>query len=891
MKAIKMDDGMEMEGNEKMEDNKIKGILDNASRLNPLNKVNPREKKYSVTRQKKPKNEVDQYVEDMIKGDVKQLSQIHSFFANSVKKNISESEAKFYLDLLNSITYNTRVSVTDLLHGAYFNYYIGGISFNLKSNVFTNDRLFWISKLVVRLKKRDIYPFLKLSNNSVSLQTLAVAQSKGYRKGYVQDYERNFSCIGLESLTPDELKKLQSTEELRKNEIKYFKYNNLEYGRIKFESGCTITFLKNEIDKVVDKIKKVRVLGNRKTLDDGIKPYKLKKDKSVYISQNLNLTDFFPCEVITSDPLNYAFLFKFDVDMLAYENHLHENFSFTPDEGFDSFFQFYGLVQWNTFDLMINFLIVEKMTTYKTDDKYAGFRTYVEDFISRYNDIKRDIRDLRKIIEKCLRLLIRFFDSFPTKIRFAKITKFSVPVRDAYEKLKTEIRKGTPQKFEFLLRDYNLINTCITIYNCVKNNCSFLENILKKLDIFLTKFRGKQGGTIAEDAKKIGRSIFNMFNFYNNEHFLVDVIRTPSIFLGNLLEDDEEFNEEVAKENKKMDKKYDEHRKKNQEIIKILDMNKKECIKRFITAYFYTNDIISDDDFTIEDKKTQLKNDFGRWYKKEIADGKGYPDGEYYKQISGYGAELLLDNSNDTDDLENINKETKEKLGFLKTSYETYKQKNNLENNIAINENKEMINILKKENDELKQNKKNYLEEGDPVTEEFMKDHDIEIIEEEEDNQDYNNFVKYARERGISDDVIRDKVINAGEIDWKDIWEKKNEKLIKLLQKETLDRHGKKDESEDDEEMQEEEEINTNVEDKKEEKKEVNSDEESRTYKTGKGSKKVDTTTASYKLKQKRNQQKKKRKNQKETAKNVVGMEDKGGKGGKEKEGKGKSKK
>ena len=174
MKAIKMDDGMEMEGNEKMEDNKIKGILDNASRLNPLNKVNPKEKKYSKKKKKKPKNEVDQYVEDMIKGDVKQLPQIHSFFANSVKKNISESEAKFYLDLLNSVTYNTRVSVTDLLHGAYFNCYIGALTFNLKSNVFTNDRLFWLAKLSVRLKRKGVYPFLKLNDNNVSLQTLAV---------------------------------------------------------------------------------------------------------------------------------------------------------------------------------------------------------------------------------------------------------------------------------------------------------------------------------------------------------------------------------------------------------------------------------------------------------------------------------------------------------------------------------------------------------------------------------------------------------------------------------------------------------------------------------------------------------------------------------------------
>ena len=62
MRFIGKDDAMEMEGNEKMEDNKIKGILDTASRLNPLNKVNPREKKYSVTKQKKQKNEDDKYV-------------------------------------------------------------------------------------------------------------------------------------------------------------------------------------------------------------------------------------------------------------------------------------------------------------------------------------------------------------------------------------------------------------------------------------------------------------------------------------------------------------------------------------------------------------------------------------------------------------------------------------------------------------------------------------------------------------------------------------------------------------------------------------------------------------------------------------------------------------
>lgn len=803
MKAIKMDDEMEIEEDKKIKaEDRIKEILNKASESNPLNKVNPKERKYNITRQTKPKNQIDQYVEDMIKAEVRELPQIQSFFASpQIRKQISDSEARFYQDLVNSVVYNTRVSVTDLLHGAYFVYYIGERSFALESNVFTNDRLFWISKLSTRLKKRKIYPFLRLNNNNVSLQTLAIAQDKGYRKGYVQDYEKNFSCIGLDSLTNDEKKKLENTEALKTNEIQYYTYNNLDYGCITFKSGCTITFLKDEIDQVVDKIKNVRVLGNKKNLENEIKLFKIKEGKGVYISQNLDLTDFFPCEIIVNNPLNYAFLFKFDIDMLAFENHLHDKFEFTVDEGFDSFFKFKNLIQWNTFDLMVNFLIVEKMTTYKTDDKYTDFRKYIDDFISKYNEIKRDIRDLRKIIDKTLKLLIKFFDSFPTKIKFEKMYKFSEPIRDMYEKLKTEIKKKTPEKFEFLLRDFKLTNTCVTIFNCVRNNCLFMEGVLKKLNLFLVKFRGKQGGTIVEDAKGIGVNIFTMLDFAANKNFLVNVIRTPSVFLGNLLEDDEEFNKGLAKENKKMDKKYDKHKKRNDEIMRLQKLSAEDCIKRFIAIYFYEEDAIEFDDYDFEGNKTIFEGNFGSWFKDEIKNKKGYPNGDYYKKMVAYGAQLLLDNGTDLENLE-IDESERKKLNFLIASYKNYKERDDLENKMIINNNKEKINDLKEENINLKENKRNYLKKGEEVTVDFMKERNIDIIDTENEDESFVNFIKFTRENGITDDVVKQIILDSGDYDYKKVLEKKDKNLIKMLQDEALSRHGKEAEDEkEDEDM------------------------------------------------------------------------------------------
>ena len=792
---IKMNDIMEIEDDEKMNaEERIKTVLDKAQKSNPQNKVNPKEKKYHVTKQKKPKNQIDQWVEDMLKAEISDLPTIHSFFTNSVKKEINNNEAKFYQDLINSVAYNTRLSVTDLLHGAYFNYYLGLKSFSYESNVFTNDRLYWITRLSMRLKNKRIYPFLKLSDNNVSLQTLAVAQDKGYRKGYVQDYEEDFSCIGLESLTNEEKKKLENTNELKRNNIKSYFYNNKEYNCITFEGGCTITFLKSQLDQVAEKIKKVRILGNKKNLTNEIKLYKLKAGKSVFISQNLNLTDFFPCEIITSNPLDFAFLFKFDIDMLAFENYLRANFKYTIEEGFDSFFQFYNLVQWNTFELMVNFLIVEKMTTYKEGENFANFRKEVEKFISEYNDIKRDVRNLRQIIEKIIKMLIRFFDSFPTRIKYAKIEKFSDPARELHERLKTEMRKGIPQKFEFFLRDHKLENTCITIYNSVKSNCSILDGILKRLNLLLYKVRNRQGGTIEDEAKKLGVEIFNVFDFYNNKNFLINVIRTPSIFLGNLLEDNEEKNRGVEEEKKKQDKKYMKYRERNEEIEKMLDMNKEDCIKRLIAVYFYENEEISDEDFETDDDKTIFKNnDLMMWFNNEVKKIRGYPDGDYFKKIAAKGAELLLSKALDLNNVD-ISEKTEEKLKFLIKSYTNYRDKNKIEDELVINENQKKINNLKKKNIDLKDNKRGYLRKGERVTVEFLKANKIDIINE--GSEEYMKFVKWARDNGITDDVIKD----AGDLNYKEIMKGKAPDLLKQLQEQTLVRYGPEAESDEEEE-------------------------------------------------------------------------------------------
>ena len=766
----------------------IKEIINNAAEDNPYNKINPNEKKYKIEKKQVVRHPIDQRIFNMIENKINSIKEIQKFILDADKVQINDSEAEFYLELIRSSVYNVKINLSNILNGRCFNYYIGSNTFSKTSSVFTNDRLYWISLLSLNLKSKRIHQYLKLTENCVSLQTICTAQTSGYKKGYVQDYEENFSCIGLETLDKDEINKLKSVDTIKGLDIQTYTYNNIEYGCIVYDTGCIITFKKDEINDLPEKIKRVKIIGNKKNFASEIKLYKLKEGKGVFLSQNVVLTDFFPCEVIVTDELDYSYLFKFNIDMLKFEGYLYKFFDFTLDGGLDSFFRYENLIHWNTFDLMVNFLIVERMTLYKNNYRFEDFRNYIDKFLNDYNEIKREFRNFKLTIEKCLKLIIRFYDSFPTKITYAKVSRFEIPVKDALGKLNTKIKSQIPMKIFNLLTSYGLKRSCNTIFNCVTNNCAIILKIMTEIDSFLTRFKARNGRNLSENLKQIGRDIFNIFNVGGNSYYLTNVMRTPALFLGNLLEDNEDaFLEGMDKINYDYGKERNAHQKELKRIVFFqMGATKDQSIKRCIGLYFIYDNVVSEDDVEMDGNDTDFQGTLNEWYANEFKKSEQYED-DYIKEIRAYGGESIYYNIDDFQEL-NVDDETMDKLKNLKKLYLNYAKKENLENQIKINENNNLIHNLNIQNENIKKNKKSYLPPNKEVTEEFLQKNGIEIRMRDDDD-DYWDFITFTRKKGITDDIVNDNIDSGWIQDFDDA--KENDELINSLIQNTQKKWGK----------------------------------------------------------------------------------------------------
>ena len=621
----------------------IKKIFADQSSLNP----NPREdlnKKFKkIKKEKKRKPGIDGIIQELADERIKKPEDIQNFIKTNHKLEVSDAQANFYSELLKSSIYNIKLNLASLLNNRNFYYYLGSNDFLNISNVFTNDRLYWLSIICLRLQQKKLISFLKLSSKSVSLQTLCVDQKNGYRKGYVQDYEEDFSCIGLDSLTPEQIKSLQNAQYIN-NATKYtFNYDGKDYSSLMFASGCIITFLSAKVNEVPDKIKKVRILGDRKNLNEGIKLYTLKKSKGIYISQNVSTTDFFPCEVIVENPLRYSYLVKFDVDMLAYENYLMTNFTYNNNTGLDSFLKFPNLIQWNTFDLLINFLIAEKMTTYKEDVKYEDLRKKIDELLKEYTRIKSKFREVGQVCEKTVFLVTKFFGSFTTNISYNKVTKFEEPISKCLNNFRMREKENAFIDVENLLNNFGLKQTCITIYNSVKANGAVIKILLERIDDYIKNFKIYNIPNLMTETKNIGILIFNIFNIYGNENIITNEIVTPTLFLGNLLNNNyDTIDESILNMTETNIKLLNKSEKDIKDIITMNKLGLSRGIKRIIALYFKKMKTIKK--FTTKGGETELPPDVEAWFNEnELDDDDVVMGNNSYQKMAASGLKAIID--------------------------------------------------------------------------------------------------------------------------------------------------------------------------------------------------------------------------------------------------------
>lgn len=753
---------------DKLEDDKNKQLLNliGKSEIKEYGFIGKKKKKMPG---KKKGSAVDDNLQKLYEGKITDWQKASEELKNGTVP-MKESEAKFYTELLKSLVYNVKLNIADLLNGRCFKYHFTVNNFLLYSKVFSNDRLYWQTILWNNIQDDPIlYQVLKINNKEVNLQTISKYQGKEYKKGYIEEYKSDFSIIGKETLSEEDKKKLEAGNidgiDCYKGN---YKVDGVQYNFRIFKGGCILTYkdgYKGELLK--NSINGTRMVSLKKTLVEEIKVMKIAAEQSFYISQNIKTTDFYPCVVIFSNPLDYSFMFNLDVDMLSLSEQLRylaeSNSGEIKDLG--SFLHFENLVTWDTFDVLANFLVIENSIKYK-EEKYKYIRDVITPFSEDWTNIKREFRLAKKRIEQALKLFVKFYDSFQKRIPYDKMINMQKEIDRIINAMNAFDEEIFNNIHEFL-KKHNLLKVCLTIANSVKGRCSLIKETLTLIKDFTDTLNSKTGGQIIYKAKVIGTKIFGFFNISTNDNIMINDIRTPSSFLGNLLTG-EEINARAAAEqlDEEKEKKEDKEEKESNLIMLSKKLSNEDAIKYLIFVYLKAMGINNDPKnpkkqyFKIDrdNYKVNFANEVEAWYNGGGDRDKIYDliqKSGYFNDLVAIGVKLFAGR----DDIKAFRKLSippgiSDLLGTLYENLKTYNNKLDENLKLYINEKEAELARLSNLVGSLKA-KQMYLplKEGDPVTIAFLNKNDIDKYIPE------NNIQKaqldYLRKRGITDDVIQ----------------------------------------------------------------------------------------------------------------------------------------
>ena len=744
-------------------------VLARASKINPgdLRKKRKREGEdvdvdvfvqQKIRKMQKVKYGPQDFLDQIIENNLNDAVSIFNYFQGR-PKHLTEDQSRFYEQIIRATIYNTKLSLVDILGNKSFKYFISpDLGFTSTGCIFTNDRLYWLNMADKTLKEEELFPILKFDKMIVNLQSIAIPISKDYYKGFVQDYEKDFSFIGNKVLInkDNEFDKLKgfSTEDLKKYgevTVNNFVYENSKYTAYIFEGGSALITLTETFSKVDDlkaKIKEVNIIDSKKDLKEGVKIIELKEEESIFFSQEFKLVDFAPCFISFSKDVKvpFSFLFTLEFDMIGLENYLYKKFK--SEKVIGKYLGINNLVSWDTFGLMVNFLMVESVTRFKTEN--VDLRKNINDFIKEWEKKKIYFAQVKSRALKISKFLLKFFDSFQNKINLDVIKNLSDQYGAVYGDYKLLAKANYIPRTKELLDKYELNETCGCISNFIERMTNEeLEDLMEDLgNFFNDALKLTAGEEIVEKIKSICRNIFKFMISDNQTGYFIEQIRSPSCVLGDI-NNTKNSTSETAKKIFTISK--EKNATKISDDVKLIGMldtiSKTDAIKYLLAAYFAKkkNIRLSNLVKTYKPLKLYEESAFGVWcdeiYEKTL---------KHYENDSNFSSLAKLVYLNKAKELDNTissYRDVIKQLDDLYNNYELYIK--SLENEA---EKEQIINDEKKNQSEIKKDESVFISEGELITPEILDKLKVVI------NQDlYNknkNLFDFARANAITDDVL-----------------------------------------------------------------------------------------------------------------------------------------
>ena len=430
---------------------------------------------------------------------------------------------------------NKKIVISDTLANTELNFYC--VYGNQNMNTFSNDKLYlnslfaiWILECEKKFPKSAPALFSKACILQKAVFLSSAFKGKGYvRRGYYQDFAKDYASIGFEHYTKDD-EKIKAIQEMKK--MINFTCDNLDFQLAGNPLNCCVIGPTDESEENFfaacrDNTLGTKILNMAKGGSIGFK--ELNKQESVYfLNSQVNVEDFCPCFLVCEQVIKTSIVFKAKLDYTGVfaimEKSLEENSEkvlYPPDA-----------LYWNTMPSWIDFLTIFVLTG-------RGIGPKLKESIQGFIDIYRDIKDIlalwKKIQMNFQNIIKEFYESFQTYIQYDKLDALLKKVKTYIEERDNLLRipiNGRVMEF---------INHPVAQESGPMMCRQFLGDVLQIADAIKTILDefilGRKPENKINDLRRLGLMIYNISLTGNVNYRCFPIVISPAGFLGTVTGD------------------------------------------------------------------------------------------------------------------------------------------------------------------------------------------------------------------------------------------------------------------------------------------------------------------------------------------------------------------
>lgn len=469
------------------------------------------------------------WMKDVLKKRLTDTNQIKSYIEGKFNRTPSESIQSILSMLGRTKVTNGKMVLSDNFANKPLYFYVNYDKIGF--NVFSNDDLFlayFYKKVydyyVKSSPNSDILPFM---SDGIIVKAYFISKAFIYdgeiKKGYYQDFQANFSAIGVDILTEQERNKLMNPTQ----QGLQFRYKGINYSAYDMPGPVVIICkssdnLDTEKTEMANGYKQLRIFNKGKDVTLNAKEIKIGKKTVRYIDMRIKPESFCPSFLIMFKEVKCTLIYKMKFDL----NQLFADLdtAYKAKKGF-AFYK--NSCYWDTMESWYDFLSIYALTSKVISD---NDRKILTGYVSIYHSNKSLFviwQRMQLFLQKIYKLFYSSFSNHIDKYKIKKVQKGLSEYLGDLEKLEAE--KEDYVKVENLIKGTSLFGAMMArqFEAKIMEIPRVMYEAVKDLDL------GKNVETLPTRFRHIALSLYQISLSYSNDPAF-PIVLAQGAFLGDL---------------------------------------------------------------------------------------------------------------------------------------------------------------------------------------------------------------------------------------------------------------------------------------------------------------------------------------------------------------------